>query len=274
MGVKRLAPIGVGAVEGAARLIEKPKLSPPAVDAHKYTRGLCAIVGGEMPGAGVLAAKSAQHSGAGYVKLLTDTQPSALPADLVCETEPLVNALADRRIAALLVGPGLGRDAVAKERLLAALATGKPTVIDADGLALLSSEMLAGGTPMLATPHDGELDALCRAFSVIAEGRRNRALALAKASGMVICAKGPDTVIAAPDGRIALARPASSWLSVAGTGDVLAGIAASRMSAGRDPFTAAWEAVWLHGEAARLCSPAFTAEQLAEAVQGAMAAFL
>jgi NAD(P)H-hydrate repair Nnr-like enzyme with NAD(P)H-hydrate dehydratase domain len=91
---------------------------------------------------------------------------------------------------------------------------------------------------------------------------------------MVVLAKGPDSVVAAPDGRLALAPPAPSWLSVAGSGDVLAGIAASRMATGRDPFTAACEALWLHGEAARRAGPAFTPSQLAESVQQALAACL
>jgi NAD(P)H-hydrate repair Nnr-like enzyme with NAD(P)H-hydrate dehydratase domain len=134
--------------------------------------------------------------------------------------------------------------------------------------------MLNVEQPILATPHDGELAALCRAFCVIAEGRINRAMALSTASGMVICAKGPDTIIAAPDGRIAIAPPAPSWLSIAGTGDVLAGIAVSRMATGADPFTAACEAVWLHGEAARRAGVAFTPSQLAEKVSEALAACL
>jgi NAD(P)H-hydrate repair Nnr-like enzyme with NAD(P)H-hydrate dehydratase domain len=146
--------------------------------------------------------------------------------------------------------------------------------LDADALMLLAPNMLAREVPLLATPHDGELETLCRNFGVIAEGRRARALALAKVSGMVVLAKGPDTCVAAPDGRLALAPPAPSWLSVAGTGDVLAGIAASRMAAGADPFIAACEAVWLHGEAARRAGPAFTPSQLAERVPEALAAAL
>ncbi|KUO54772.1 MAG: hypothetical protein APF82_07315 [Sphingomonadales bacterium BRH_c42] len=73
---------------------------------------------------------------------------------------------------------------------------------------------------------------------------------------------------------MALAPPASSWLSVAGSGDVLAGIAASRMACGSDAFSAACEAVWLHGEAARLAGPAFSADDLAGAVSRALAATL
>jgi ADP-dependent NAD(P)H-hydrate dehydratase / NAD(P)H-hydrate epimerase len=172
----------------------------------------------------------------------------------------------------VLVGPGLGRDGPARDALEAALLQARALVLDADALMLLTPAMLPEGKPILATPHDGELETLCRAFGVIAESRRERALALARVSGMVVLAKGPDTCVAGPDGRLALAPPAPSWLSVAGTGDVLAGIAASRMATGRDPFTAACEAVWLHGEAARRASPAFTPTQLAEQVQQALAA--
>ncbi|MEY4720309.1 MAG: hypothetical protein RIQ46_34, partial [Pseudomonadota bacterium] len=129
--------------------------------------------------------------------------------------------------------------------------------------------------PLVATPHEGELATLEAAFGCPGSGSRvDRALALAKASGMVVVAKGPDTVIAAPDGRVACAVRASSWLSTAGTGDVLAGVIASRLATGVDPFAAACEGVWLHGEAARLCGPAFAAGQLASAVQGAYAACL
>lgn len=274
MGQMRLVPIGIGLVDGAAQLIGKPRLSPPALDAHKYTRGLCVIVGGDMPGASVLAGLAAQRAGAGYVKILLDDCLADVPASLPVwrgDTDP---ALADKRIGSVLVGQGLGTDQPALDRLEGVLAIDTPVVIDADGLRLLEQTKYTRTAPTLATPHDGELEGLCRAFSVIAEGRRNRALAVAKASGMVVCAKGPDTVIAAPDGRIALAPPAPSWLSVAGTGDVLAGIAASRMATGADPFAAACEAVWLHGEAARLCGPVFRPEELAQAVGQALAACL
>ncbi|WP_086607685.1 NAD(P)H-hydrate dehydratase [Erythrobacter donghaensis] len=274
MGQMRLVPIGIAAVEGAAQLIGRPRLAPPAPDAHKYTRGLCAIIAGAMPGASVLASLAAQRGGAGYVKLFAETCPANLPASIPATGEALPEALGDKRIGAVLIGPGLGTDNAARTRLAQTVASEHPLVIDAEGLRLLGSEICERKAPTLATPHDGELETLCRTFNVVAEGRRNRAQALARASGMVICAKGPDTVIAAPDGRLALAPPAPSWLSMAGTGDVLAGIAVSRMATGRDPFTAACEAVWSHGEAARLCGPAFTPEELAQAVSEALAASL
>ncbi|MEQ8772577.1 MAG: NAD(P)H-hydrate dehydratase, partial [Erythrobacter sp.] len=265
MGRVRLVPIGIGPVDGAARLLARPRIDPPERDSHKYRRGLCAVVAGEMPGAGLLATLAAQRAGAGYVKLFAETVPAAPPPDLVIETDTLGDALADERIDALLCGPGLGRDEVAGRRLMAVLGSDLPTVLDADALVLLRPAML-GEQVLVMTPHDGELATLCQSFAVRAESRRDRAQALARTSGAVVVAKGPDTVIAAPGGRLSLAPPSPSWLSVAGTGDVLAGILASRLSTGSDPFEAACEAVWLHGETARLCGPAFTAQELARAV--------
>ncbi|MFL0356455.1 NAD(P)H-hydrate dehydratase [Erythrobacter sp. GH1-10] len=273
MGTRRFVPIGVTPTEGAAEIVERPRLTAPAVDAHKYSRGLAAIVGGAMPGAATLSAMAAQRAGAGYVKLLAEDHLSLDPT-LVCEGAPIDEAVSDPRIAAILVGPGLGREDQARAKLRAVLNADRPCVLDADALILLEGDMLADGARILVTPHDGELVRLCRTFAVIAEGRRDRAIALAKASGMVICAKGPDTFIAAPDGRLVIAPPAPSWLSVAGTGDVLAGIAVSRMATGSEAFEAACEAAWLHGEAARRCGPVFTADELAHQVATAYRACL
>jgi hydroxyethylthiazole kinase-like uncharacterized protein yjeF len=272
MGALRRVAIGVGAVPGAAQVIAQPSLGVPAADAHKYRRGLLGIVAGEMPGAALLAATAAQHAGAGYVKLLGKPLRLAVPMDLVIEGRPLVQAFDDHRWSALLVGPGLGRDAPARERILAALNAAIPTVADADALLLLTP---ADPAPAVATPHEGELAVLEKAFGLAATGAKpGRALALARATGAVIVAKGPDTVIAAPDGRVALAWRASSWLSTAGTGDVLAGVIASRLATGATPFEAACHGVWLHAEAARRCQVPFTAGDLARAVPGAYGAAL
>ncbi|MDE8652721.1 NAD(P)H-hydrate epimerase [Novosphingobium album (ex Liu et al. 2023)] len=275
MGALRLVGIGVAPVEGAARALPRPRIAAPGADAHKYRRGLLAVVGGRMPGAALLACAAAQGAGAGYVKLFAD-RPDAAPRDLVVETGPLSEVLTDDRNIAILVGPGLGRDAHARERLAIALADPVAAVVDADALVLLGPRQLAErAAPTIATPHEGELVALERAFDCDGGGSKpERALALARASGMVIVAKGPDTVIAAPDGRLACAPRASSWLSTAGTGDVLAGVIASRVATGVDAFAAAGEGVWLHGDAARLCPPAFSAGQLAEAIPAALAACL
>jgi ADP-dependent NAD(P)H-hydrate dehydratase / NAD(P)H-hydrate epimerase len=275
MGALRLVEIGVETVVGAAQVNTQPRFAEPAPDAHKYTRGLLGVVIGAMPGAALLAAQAAQGAGAGYVKLFGAAVPGA-PCDLVMDDRPLAEALSDKRLSALLVGPGLGRDGIAREALAMALAEQRPTVLDADALVLLAPRLLAEhDAPLIATPHEGELRALEQAFGLDgAGGKVGRAQALAKAANMVVVAKGPDTIIAAPDGRIAFAPRASSWLSTAGTGDVLAGTIASRLACGEEAFDAVCQGLWLHAEAARLCAPPFTAGQLAEAVRSAYAACL
>ena len=276
MGALRLIDIGVAPVSGAARPIARPRIASPSADSHKYRRGLLAVVAGAMPGAALLAARAAQGAGAGYVKLLGEGAAASAAPDLVTVSALLAEAVADARIAALLVGPGLGRDAAARERLAVSLAAQVPAVLDADALVLLAPRLLAEHAgPLIATPHDGELAALERAFDLPGTGTKpERAARLAEASGMVIVAKGPDTAVAAPGGGLALAARASSWLSTAGTGDVLAGVIASRLAAGSEAFVAACEGVWLHGEAARLSPPAFSAGQLAAAIPTALAACL
>ncbi|MEL7446735.1 MAG: NAD(P)H-hydrate dehydratase [Pseudomonadota bacterium] len=274
MGTKRLVPIGIDKVDGAAQLVGKPDFSAPAVGSHKYTRGLCAIIGGSMPGASVLAGIAAQGAGAGYVKLLWDGNSGIAPPSIPIWRASLDDVLQDSRIGSVLIGPGLGNTHPAPERLEFALNQGLPIVLDADALRLIKHADHKRDAPCLLTPHDGELEALCQAFSAIAEGRQAKAQAVAKASGMTVLAKGPDTIIADPDGRLALAPPATPWLSTAGSGDVLAGIAASRMATGKEPFDAACEAVWLHGKAASLCGPAFSADDLAMKVSEAYAAGL
>jgi hydroxyethylthiazole kinase-like uncharacterized protein yjeF len=274
MGQLRLVGIGCAAVAGAPGVVARPAVPIPDAETHKYRRGLLAVVGGAMPGAAELACAAAMGAGAGYVRLLSDrraVQPRA--SALVCDSRPLGEALADERIGAALVGPGLGRDGAARARLEATIGAGRRLVLDADALVMLRRTDAAGAA--VATPHDGELAVLERAFGLDGIGTKlDRTQALASASGLVILAKGPDTIVAAPDGRAAFAHRAPVWLSTAGTGDVLAGIVASRLAAGLEPFAAACEAVWLHGEAARLAGAAFTADDLATQVRSAYTACL
>jgi hydroxyethylthiazole kinase-like uncharacterized protein yjeF len=274
MGTLRLVDIGVAEMPGAATVLPMAHMRAPAPDDYKYTRGLLAIVGGAMPGAAMLAALAARHAGAGYLRLIAQARIGAVPHDLVVVEDTPTNALADPRIAAVLVGPGLGRDAAARERLQAALATDFPTVIDADALMLLRQGQ-GGKVPRVLTPHAGEMAALERAYGLGSTGlKRDRTVQLAVATGALVIGKGPDTVIATPAGQVIVAPRASSWLSVAGTGDVLAGIVASRLAVTRDPLRAACEGVWLHGRAAEFAGPGFAAEDLAQAVRSALRASL
>jgi len=275
MGARRLFDIGAGPVEAVAQLAERPKIHAPAPDAHKYSRGLVGIVGGEMAGAAILAARAAQHAGAGYVKLSSAHSHPDLPADLVVDDNgdvaPLIE---DERMGAVLIGPGLGRSDTARDKLVEVLRSAVPLVLDADALSLLRPEMeIAAPDKVLITPHEGELSRLCEAFGIAAETKLEKATALQQSTGMTVLAKGPDNILSGSDG-VTLFEPAPSWLSAAGTGDVLAGISASRLASGRSPAEAAQEAVQIHAEAARLAGPAFSATDLVNVIPEAYAAFL
>ena len=273
MGARRLVDLGIGATPGAGQLAPRTRLRAPAADAHKYTRGLLAVVGGEMPGAAMLAARAAMHGGAGYVKLLAETA-SAGPDDLVIDNSPLADALIDTRVAARLIGPGLGRSASAKARLQACLDRAGALVIDADALVLLGPAMMSRAGPLILTPHAGELAALCAAFEIGGATRLDRVRNLAQKLGAVIVAKGPDTLVVSADGVVEVMPPASSWLSTAGTGDVLAGLIASRLAISAKPMQAAIEGCQLHTEAARLAGAAFGPGDLIDYISLAYENFL
>ena len=275
MGERRLVPIGVTAPAEGAMLLPRPRFAEPAADAHKYSRGLVLIVGGPMLGAGLLAAESAMRAGAGCVRLAADKLHPAAPPDLVLKPQPLEELLADDRTGAVLVGPGLGRDQDARRKLSQVLHSNRATVIDADALALLRPRDLERfDASLVLTPHQGEMKSLAESFELGGTDKVAQARDLAMAARAVVIAKGPDTVIVSPDGRTVFAPSPTSWLSTAGTGDVLAGLVASRLSTGAEPFVAACEAAWLHGEAARLTPEPFTATELAHGVARAYAAAL
>ncbi|WP_374942858.1 NAD(P)H-hydrate dehydratase [Sphingomonas sp.] len=262
----RILDIGAAAFSDVA-VLDRPILRTPGPADHKFTRGMVAVVAGRMPGAAALAATAAAHSGAGYVLLLgsaTDRLPHA-----IVRRRYTADALDDLRIGALLIGPGLGRDDVAREKLGHALASPHPLVLDGDALHALDLESLASrAAPTVLTPHAGEFAAL---FGTVDGGKIARARDAARRSGATIVYKGADTVIAHPDGRVRVAHRPATWLSTAGTGDTLAGLAAGLLAGGHDPFAAACAAVWLHAEAARRCGPAFLADDLAAALPGAIA---
>ncbi|WP_210729756.1 NAD(P)H-hydrate dehydratase [Sphingobium sp. PAMC28499] len=271
MGKLVRADIGL-AMPHDMHVLAPPRLRAPDAVAHKYSRGLVGVVGGSMQGAAALAAAAAAHSGAGMVRRYDaspcETGPHAIVHQQIEDETVLSDALSDPRLAALLVGPGLGREDGAQVRLEAVLACGRPLVLDADALTLLAgrapTHVPAGS---ILTPHEGEF---IRLFGDLPGSKIDRALAGARMARSVVVYKGADSVIAAPDGRVAVARSASTWLSTAGTGDVLAGLAAGRLAVTGDPFRAACEAVWLHGEVARRAGPAFVADDLLAALPAAI----
>ena len=244
-------------------VLSRPSLPNPGPAAHKFSRGMVSVVAGPMAGASLLAAEAAMRGGAGYVQLLggSGCGPHALVHRALDDA-----ALGDRRVGAVLIGPGLGRDADAADRLDRALATDRALVIDGDALHLLRDRIDAlrsRSAPVILTPHAGEFRAL---FGDGRGSKLDQARAAASSSSATVVFKGADTVIAAPDGRAILCPPTSDWLSTAGTGDVLAGAVAAQLAAGLDPLEAAAAGVWLHSCAARLCGPAFVADDLAGAL--------
>jgi len=254
MGRIVVAEIGVAAASSLSE-IGRPEAMEPGPDDHKYKRGYVAVLAGAMPGASALAAAAAAKAGAGYVRLMGPSVGGVANAIVQGVGDPEA-LLADGRIGAVLIGPGLGRDEAARGLLGLALASGRPLVLDADALRLLDGRNATGA---ILTPHEGEFAGLFPGFP---GSKVDRARAAAARSGAVIVYKGADTVVAAPDGRAAIAPPAPAWLASAGTGDVLAGIAAARRAALGDPFQAACDAVWLHGCAAERAGPGLIADDL------------
>lgn len=265
------ADIGIP-ISAEVHCLPPPLLEAPAAAAHKYTRGLVAVVGGEMAGASTLAARSAAQSGAGMVRHMqvkdTSGGADAIVTRYTPDAKTVARELGDQRLGAVLAGPGLGRTADAREQLAAVLQCGHPLVLDADALTLLEGNEAAIPAGSVLTPHEGEFVHL---FSELPGSKIDRAVEAARRSRSVVIAKGADSVIAAPDGRVAVATGAPSWLSTAGTGDVLAGVVAGRLAVTRDAFRAACEAVWLHGEAARRAGPAFIADDLIRQLPAAIA---
>lgn len=256
VGRVEVADIGVDA-QSLIRTAAMPTLAGPDHAAHKYARGLVAVVAGRMGGAAELSARAALRSGAGYVRLIGSSLPPASPHAIVRQPWRDGEALGDARINAIVIGPGLGQGEEAAARFAAACATGKPLVIDADALALIGDAAL--DQPAILTPHPGEF---ARLASSMHGDKIAATQALAARCHAVVVHKGPDTVIAAPDGRVAIASPGNSWLSTAGTGDVLAGIAGAMLARGLPPFEAAQAAVLLHQRAAARAHPGFAADDL------------
>jgi len=251
-----LADIGIEAVSDWHE-IGAPQLPPLDPGGHKYSRGMVQMLAGKMPGAIALAATAAARAGAGYVRVSTSQMIDGLPSAVVQVDSAEVN---DPRINCLLVGPGMGD---IPQLITLALTSKAPKVIDADAITHLGAPARLRGQDAILTPHEGEFQHL---FPSITGSKPERALEAATTSGAVIVFKGPDTLVASPDGRLGFAPPAPAWLASAGTGDVLAGMIAAMRARGLPPFEAACAAVWLHGRAAEMAGPHLIADDLAAAI--------
>jgi hydroxyethylthiazole kinase-like uncharacterized protein yjeF len=269
-----LADLGI-AIPRDWTSLARPRVRAPADDANKYRRGMVLVVGGAMPGAAALAASAAIYGGAGYVLLATQAEAHGLPHAVVqrpvAHADDLAALADDDRVGAVLIGPGLGRDARGKALLAVALASGRPLVVDGDALSLLGTDAAARlrtrRNTTILTPHSGEFDRMFAGHGA----KIPRTLAAARAAGTTIVHKGQQTVIADPAARAVVASDMPSWLSTAGTGDVLAGLVAARLAGGQSPMEAGATAVWLHGRAATLAGPGFAADDLIPHLSRAMA---
>jgi hydroxyethylthiazole kinase-like uncharacterized protein yjeF len=255
----------------------------PRVDGHKYSRGHAVVVSGGIAstGAARLAARGALRAGAGLVTIASPRAALVVnaAANLAIMVRPVDGAadlaefLADRRRNVVVLGPGGGVGPQMRELVLAALAGDAAVVLDADALVSFAGEpqplteaVKRRSGPTLMTPHDGEFARLFGVLSGDARSKLERAGRAAAESGAVVLLKGPDTVVAAPDGRATIADNAPAWLATAGSGDVLAGLAAGLLAQGMPGFEAAAAAVWLHGEAGTEVGAGLIAEDLPEAI--------
>lgn len=265
--------------EPDVRVVTAADVSVPGrrVDDHKYRAGFVAVIAGsaDYPGAAHLAAWSAVRSGAGYVRLVTPPKAAAaLRARLIevvvraAEPPEFLAAVTDERIGALVIGPGLGREAevVAAVREVVT-GTAAPLVLDADGILSFAgaADLLTGRPGMVLTPHAGELAALLAVpVSEVTRAALPAARRAAALTGQVVVLKGSSTVIAGPDGETWVVTQGPPQLASAGTGDVLSGCLGALLAKGVAPMEAAKSAVWLHAEAGRWGAAAFSAGLAAE----------
>lgn len=256
----------------------------PRIDGHKYARGHAIVVSGDIAatGAARMSARGALRTGAGLVTLASPrdaliVNAAALTAVMVDAIDTVVEfaeLLTDKRFNACVIGPGAGLGARTRDFVLTALSAKRSLVLDADALTsfaeapdhLFEAIKASHDEQVVLTPHEGEFP---RLFSDMSNkhperSKLERVRAAGERSGAVVLLKGPDTVVASPDGRATIAANAPPWLATAGAGDVLSGMIAGMLAQGVPAFEAACIGVWMHGEAAREAGPGLIAEDLPE----------
>lgn len=228
---------------------------------HKGTHGHVLVVAGSRgkTGAALLCGSAVLRAGAGLCTVAMPPDAAAvvegrvpeLMIEALGDVQPL---LAGKR--AVAVGPGMPRDDAARDRLRALTHSELPLVVDAEALnAVAANDALLPrrSSPTVMTPHPGEAARLIGATTaVVQQDRVGTARTIAERFGAVCVLKGARTVIAAPDGRLAINPTGNPGLGTAGTGDVLTGVVAAalaRVPGAVDPFVAACAAVYLHGAA-------------------------
>jgi ADP-dependent NAD(P)H-hydrate dehydratase / NAD(P)H-hydrate epimerase len=235
----------------------------------KFASGHVLVCGGSpgLTGAPCLAAEAAMRAGAGYVTACVpeELQPifeirllEVMTTGLPARRERAVDAVLEKaeRGGAIVIGPGMGRLPEAEElaRELAQRVE-LAAVLDADGLnahAGRLEDLQARQGPTVLTPHDGELGRLLEVSSDEVKARRlHHVREAARRSGAIVVLKGDDSLVAEPEGRVAVNPGATPALATAGTGDVLSGVLAAMLAKELEPFAAACAAVHLHARAGR-----------------------
>lgn len=241
---------------------------------HKYDHGHGLVLGGPKwaSGAARLCADAALRVGAGLVTILAQERDCDIYAAHLTSVmlkpingyQEIAEHLAQPKATAACLGPGAGLNDDLKGAVLSALDVGKPVVLDADALSVFESDpkqlFQAINGPVVLTPHSGEFR---RLFTGIKnQSKAMQAQAAAQLSGAVVVLKGADTVIASPDGRIAINANAPPHLATAGSGDVLAGLVTGLICRSVPVFEAACAAVWLHGEIGQLGGEGLVADDM------------
>ncbi len=240
-------------------------------DAHKWSAGGVLVVGGSsgMTGAPMMVSHAAMRVGAGIVwcgmpgdaavrasgsEVVTRLLPAAPNGSLGADAAIAVLAELSR-FRVLVLGPGLGDGSTTRAAVQRIVAEAPVAlVLDADGLNALEGDVssLRGradrGMATILTPHAAEYARLVG--HAVGPDRIVAARELAEAARSVVLLKGPGTVIAAPEGRLAVNPSGGPWLATAGSGDVLSGIIGGLAARGTGTFEAAAAGAWLHGRAA------------------------
>lgn len=272
------APASVVAAQGVrlwenAPCLWRARFPWPNAEAHKHARGhvMVASGGAGRSGAARLAARGALRAGAGLVTVLS-------PRDAMAENAAQLTAIMLREVAsadalgaaledagALVIGPAFGVSDAHRDMVRAALdAKRPPFVLDADALTLLAPLTTALTPRDVLTPHLGEFKRLFPDLAGSSASKVERTRAAAKRANAIVLLKGPDTVIAAPDGRAVVNVTGTPYLATAGAGDVLAGIIAGLIGQGMASFDAACAGACMHGRAAELFGPGLISEDLPE----------
>ncbi|MFV3331669.1 NAD(P)H-hydrate dehydratase [Pseudomonas sp. NY15437] len=238
------------AADSLPRLAARPKAG------HKGLFGHALVIGGDtgMGGAVLLAAESALRCGAGLVSLAT--RAAHVPAALARRPELMARGVSSsaellrlaERADLLVVGPGVGREAWGRVLVSAAASLARRQVWDADALNLLAEGLVARPSgDWVITPHPAEAARLLGMSTAEVQADRPKAAhALAQRYQAVVVLKGVGSLVASPDGRLALCNHGHPAMAGAGLGDVLSGILGALLAQGLPVFDAACLAVWLH----------------------------